>query len=76
MSKRLSQAGSLTDPSFELFYFLYTEVFWSDTPENENKSIPLLLRFRDIGVQNTQKMSAKYIDVNVKHRFLTHFPGI
>ena len=66
----------LTDPSCEFLYFLYTDVFWSDTPENEKKSIPLLLRFRDIGVQTHQKMSAKYIGVNVKRRFLTHFPGI
>ena len=56
--------------------FFYTDVVGSDTLENEKKSIPLLLRFRDIGVQIHQTMSAKYIDVNVKRRFLTQFPGI
>ena len=66
----------LTDPSCEFLYFLYTDVFWSDTPENEKKSIPLMLRFRDIGVQKRHNMSAKYIDVKVKRRFQTHFPGI
>ena len=42
----------------------------------KQKSIPFLLRFRDIGVQKQQKRNAKYIDVNVKRRFLTHIPGI
>ena len=67
----------LTDPSCDFFFnFSYTDVFWSDTPENEKKSIPLLLRFEILALKNTKKMSAKYIDVNVKRRFLTHFPGI
>ena len=65
----------LTDPSCDFFFLLYTDAFWSNTPENEKKSIALLLHFQDIGVQKRKKMSAKYI-VNVKRHFLTHFPGI
>ena len=63
-------------PFLWIVLFLYTDVFWSDTPLNEKKSIPLLLSFRDTGVQKHQKMSAKYFDVNVKRRFPTHFLGI
>ena len=32
--------------------------------------------FAILAFKNTKKMSAKYIDVNVKRRFPTHFPGI
>ena len=65
----------LIAPSSDLFFIFCIQMYF-EAIHLKMKINPLLLRFRDIGVQKHQTISTKYIDVNVKRRFLTHFPGI
>ena len=68
----------LNDPSREFLYLFFCIQMYFEAIHLKMKRNPYrcCFVFEILAFRNTKKISLKYIDVNVKCRLLTLFPGI